>query len=324
MDQVSRILITGASGFLGSRLLAHLARESAHHITAVARTGLAHAFQNVDIRLIRNIDHATDWQSSLSGIDTVIHLAARVHMMRDTSADPLAEFRKVNTEGTLNLARQAAAAGVRRFIFLSSVKVNGETGLFRESDPENPQDAYAVSKFEAEQGLRAIAAGTGMEVTIIRPPLVYGPGVKANFQALVRAVQRGVPLPLGAIDNRRSLVAIDNLIDLIVTCIDHPSAANETFLVSDGEDLSTPELVRRLARAMGRPARLIPVPPGLLIAGARLAGRRAAAERLISSLQVDITKAARLLNWHPPVTVDEGLARAVGAAAADAGAGFLP
>lgn len=322
---MSRVFVTGATGFIGSALISRLLVEPNRAVRATVRESAFRAFPTgVDIAPVGDIGPATDWHEAVAGMDTVIHLAARVHMMRDTSADPLAEFRKVNTEGTLNLARQAAAAGVRRFIFLSSVKVNGETGLFRESDPENPQDAYAVSKFEAEQGLRAIAAGTGMEVTIIRPPLVYGPGVKANFQALVRAVQRGVPLPLGAIDNRRSLVAIDNLIDLIVTCIDHPSAANETFLVSDGEDLSTPELVRRLARAMGRPARLIPVPPGLLIAGARLAGRRAAAERLISSLQVDITKAARLLNWHPPVTVDEGLARAVGAAAADAGAGFLP
>lgn len=321
---MKRVLVTGVNGFVGSALLSRLLVGSDSFVRAAMRRAGFASLCGVDSVLVGDIDPDTNWLEAVSGIDTVIHLAARVHMMRDTSADPLAEFRKVNTEGTLNLARQAAAAGVRRFIFLSSVKVNGETGLFRESDPENPQDAYAVSKFEAEQGLRAIAAGTGMEVTIIRPPLVYGPGVKANFQALVRAVQRGVPLPLGAIDNRRSLVAIDNLIDLIVTCIDHPSAANETFLVSDGEDLSTPELVRRLARAMGRPARLIPVPPGLLIAGARLAGRRAAAERLISSLQVDITKAARLLNWHPPVTVDEGLARAVGAAAADAGAGFLP
>jgi UDP-glucose 4-epimerase len=234
-------------------------------------------------------------------------------MMRDTSKDPLAEFRKVNTGGALNLARQAAAAGVRRFIFLSSVKVSGETGFFREDDVESPRDAYAMSKFEAEQGLRSIADETGMEVAIIRPPLVYGPGVKANFQALMRAICKGIPLPLASIDNRRSLVAIDNLVDLIVTCIDHPAAANEIFLVSDGNDLSTPELVRRIARTMGRPARLIPMPPPLLIAAAAVLGRRDTAERLISSLQVDITKARELLGWRPPLSVDEGLAIAVSA-----------
>lgn len=311
---MSRVLLTGSTGFVGSCLAARIYRN--YEVIGVSRRG-----GSGSNTIVSEIDGGTDWADAVSGTDVVIHLAARVHMMHDTSADPLTEFRKVNTEGTLNLARQAAAAGVRRFIFLSSVKVNGETGFFRESDPEHPQDAYAVSKFEAEQGLRRIASETGMAVTIIRPPLVYGPGVKANFQALVRAVQKGIPLPLGAIDNRRSLVAIDNLVDLIVACIDHPAAANETFLVSDGEDLSSPELVRRLARAMGKPARLVPVPPGLLMAAARLAGRRTAAERLISSLQVDISKAARLLDWHPPVTVDEGLARVVGA---DAGARFLP
>jgi UDP-glucose 4-epimerase len=260
---------------------------------------------------VGDISRFTRWTDALDGIDTVIHLAARVHMMHDASADPLAEFRKVNAEGTLNLARQAADAGVRRFIFLSSVKVNGERGFFRESDVENPQDAYAVSKYEAEQGLRRIAAETGMAVTIIRPPLVYGPGVKANFQALVRAVRRGIPLPLASIDNRRSLVAIDNLVDLIVTCIDSPAAANETFLVSDGEDLSTPQLVRRIAAALDRPPRLVPMPPVVLAAVARVLGRGEAADRLISSLQVDIAKARELLGWRPPFTVDEGLARAV-------------
>lgn len=267
--------------------------------------------ERVESEIVGNIDSFTRWEGAVSGVDTVIHLAARVHMMNDTSTDPLAEFRRVNTEGTLNLARQAAEAGVRRFIFLSSVKVNGETGFFRESDVEDPQDPYAISKCEAEQGLRRIAAETGMAVVIIRPPLVYGPGVKANFQSLMRAVGKGVPLPLGAIDNRRSLVGIDNLVDLIVTCIDHPAAANETFLVSDGEDLSTPELVRRIARALGKPARLFPVSPALLKAAATLLGRREAVERLLSSLQVDISKTRDLLGWRPPVSVDAGLTRAV-------------
>ncbi len=259
------------------------------------------------------------WQQALAGVETIVHLAARVHVMRDAAADPLTEFRWVNVRGTLNLARQAAAAGVRRFVFLSSVKVNGEGTLtpdsslgergrvYKESDPPAPQDAYGISKHEAELGLREIAAETGMGVVIIRSPLVYGPEVKANFQALMRAVAQGIPLPLGAIHNRRSLVALDNLVDFIRICIEHPAAVNETFLVSDGEDLSTTELIRRLARAMGRPARLIPVPTTVLIAGATLLGKRKMVARLCGSLQVDISKARARLNWSPPVTVDDAL-----------------
>lgn len=304
-------MITGSSGFVGATLLARLVRERSHIVRVACRSEMSLTAERVESEIVGNIDSFTRWEGAVSGVDTVIHLAARVHMMNDTSTDPLAEFRRVNTEGTLNLARQAAEAGVRRFIFLSSVKVNGETGFFRESDVEDPQDPYAISKCEAEQGLRRIAAETGMAVVIIRPPLVYGPGVKANFQSLMRAVGKGVPLPLGAIDNRRSLVGIDNLVDLIVTCIDHPAAANETFLVSDGEDLSTPELVRRIARALGKPARLFPVSPALLKAAATLLGRREAVERLLSSLQVDISKTRDLLGWRPPVSVDAGLTRAV-------------
>lgn len=307
-----RVLVTGSNGFVGAALVARLAEERNHWLRAACRVSGTTPFPaDADATVVGDIGPFTDWKRAVDDIDVVIHLAARVHMMRDTSTDPLAEFRKVNTEGTLNLARQAAEAGVRRFIFLSSVKVNGETGFFREGDVEDPQDAYAVSKCEAEQGLRRIAAEAGMEVTIIRPPLVYGPGVKANFQSLIRVVGKGVPLPLGSIDNRRSLVGIDNLVDLIVICIDHPAAANETFLVSDGEDLSTPELVRRIARAMGRPARLLPMPPTFLTAAAAMLGRRETAERLVSSLQVDISKACELLCWRPPVSVDEGLAHAV-------------
>ncbi len=234
-------------------------------------------------------------------------------MMHDDAADPLAEFRRVNCEGTVNLARQAASAGVGRFIFLSSIKVNGEAGAFTESDPPNPSDAYGTSKSEAETGLRAIAAESGMDVVIIRSPLVYGPGVQANFRALMRAVARGIPLPLGAVDNRRRLVALDNLVDLLVSCTQHRAAANEWFFVSDGEDLSTTQLIRRLARAMNRPARLIPVPAPLLMMGATLLGKRDVAQRLLGSLQVDISKARRLLGWTPPVSVDEALRRTVAA-----------
>jgi UDP-glucose 4-epimerase len=251
----------------------------------------------------------------LREVDAVIHLAARVHVMKDTALDPLAEFRRVNVHGTLNLTRQAAATGVKRFVYVSSVKVNGESTLagqaFTETAEPNPQDAYGVSKHEAEHGLREIASQSGMEVVVIRPPLVYGAGVKANFAALMRAVQRGWPLPLGAVHNQRSLVALDNLVDFIVTCTTHPQAANQTFLVSDGHDLATPELVRGLARAAGVPARLLPVPVWVLQAGATLLGKGDAVRRLCGNLQVDISKARELLGWVPPLSVDEGLHRAM-------------
>ena len=235
--------------------------------------------------------------------------------MNDAAADPLAAFRSVNVNGSLNLARQAAAAGVKRFVFISSVKVNGEltqpSRAFTEADATAPQDAYGQSKHEAELGLRQIAADTGMEVVIIRPPLVYGPGVKANFAALIRAVQRGWPLPLGAVHNQRSMVALDNLVDFIITCITHPQAANQTFLVSDGQDLSTAELVRGMAQAAGVPARLLPVPVWALQAGATFLGKGDAVQRLCGNLQVDITKARSLLGWVPSLTVSEGLRRAM-------------
>jgi nucleoside-diphosphate-sugar epimerase len=278
---------------------------------------------------VGDLSAQTDWSEALAGVEAVVHTAARVHVMDDTAADPLTEFRRVNVAGTLNLARQAAAAGVKRFVFLSSIKVNGEATpaphpsplpkgarekereKFSADDVPAPQDPYGVSKMEAEQGLRQIAAETGMEVVIIRPPLVYGPGVKGNFTALMRAVQRGWPLPLGAVHNQRSLVALDNLVNFIVTCLSHPQAADQTFLVSDGQDLSTTELVRGLARVAGVPARLLPVPVWALQAGAALLGKGNAVQRLCGNLQVDISKARSLLGWTPPVSVDEGLRRAM-------------
>ncbi len=256
----------------------------------------------------------SDWSSTLARVNIVVHTAARVHVMHDTAVDPLAEFRALNVAGTLAVARQAARAGVRRFVFLSSVKVNGEATVagrrFAADDAPAPVDPYGVSKLEAEQGLFTLAAETGMEVVIIRPPLVYGPGVKANFLSMMRWLARGVPLPLGAVrHNRRSLVALDNLVDLIVTCLDHPAAVNQVFLAGDGEDLSTTDILRRLAAAMGVPARLLPVPVGVLEAVAALLGKRHVVQRLCGSLQVDISKTRRLLDWTPPVTVDEGLRR---------------
>ena len=235
--------------------------------------------------------------------------------MNERASDPLREFRRTNVDGTLHLARQAARSGVRRFVFVSSIKVNGEATSadhpFTAADSPAAQDAYGISKMEAERGLRAIAAETGMEVVIVRPPLVYGPGVKANFASLMHAVRRGIPLPLGSVThNRRSLVALDNLVDLLITCMDHSAAANQTFLVSDGEDLSTTALIRRMGQALGKPARLLPVPPALLQLGAAIVGQRNVVQRLLGNLQVDIAYTRNTLGWAPPISVDEGLRRA--------------
>lgn len=265
--------------------------------------------------VIGSLSSETDWTAALRNVDQIVHLAARVHVMNDKCSDPLAEFRRVNVEGTVALARQAAVAGVRRFVFLSSVKVNGEFTKpghpFTADAVPAPEDPYGVSKYEAEQLLRQIAAETGMEVVIIRPPLVYGPGVKANFESMRRWLARGVPLPLAAVtNNRRSLVALDNLVNLIVTCLNHPAAANQTFLVSDGEDLSTAELLKRMSAAMGKPARLFYLPPTLLKLGANVLNRPGIYQRLCGSLQLDIAKTRQLLGWTPPMSLDEGLRRA--------------
>lgn len=284
------VLVTGPSGFVGQRLLQRL---GAGAVGLSTRTEPA------------------SWARAMGQVRCVVHLAARVHQMHDTSADPLQEFRRTNVDATLELARKAVQAGVRRFIFVSSVKVNGEQTApgrpFRADDVPAPQDPYGISKMEAEAGLRAMARDTGLEVVIIRPPLVYGPGVKANFASMVRWLQRGIPLPLGAIHNQRSLVALDNLVDLIATCIQHPAAANLTFMVSDGEDVSTTELLRRMGQALGKPARLLPVAQPLLQWGVRLAGKPELAQRLFSSLQVDMGPTCHLLDWTPPVSLEQGL-----------------
>ena len=260
------------------------------------------------------LDADTAWREALAGMDAVVHAAARVHIMADASADPLAEFRRVNVAGTLNLARQAASMGVKRFVFLSSIKVNGESTQigkpFCADDLPAPQDTYGISKLEAELGLMEISANTGMEVAIIRPPLVYGPGMRANFLSMMQWLHRGIPLPLGAIHNKRSLVALDNLVDLIITCLGHSAAVNQVFLAGDGEDISTTELLRRMGLALGKSARLVPISLSLLQFGAAVLGRRDMVQRLCGSLQVDISKARVLLGWNPPITVDEGLRRA--------------
>ncbi|POA55737.1 MULTISPECIES: UDP-glucose 4-epimerase family protein [unclassified Pseudomonas] len=308
---MAKILLTGASGFLGRSIIDQFSRSTDFQLAAVFRQPPVELPGTVALCQVTEIIGTTDWNSFLPGCSVVIHAAARVHVMNETSSDPLTEFRRVNVEGTLNLARQAASAGVRRFIFISSIKVNGEgtataAPYFADAQPM-PLDHYGISKMEAEQGLLKIAEQTGLEVVIIRPPLVYGPGVKANFLAMMRWLQKGVPLPFGAIGNKRSLVALGNLVDLIRVCIEHPAAANQIFLVSDGEDLSTTELLRRMARALKVPVRLIPVPVWILSGGAALLGKKSLSHRLCGSLQVDISKTQKLLGWTPPITVDSAL-----------------
>lgn len=309
-----KCLVTGASGFVGRALTVELLRRGCAMRAVMRSVKTMH--EDIEQVHIRTIDGSTQWTDALRDVCVVVHLAARVHVMYDTAANPLAEFRQTNTLGTLALAQQAAAAGVRRFVFLSSVKVNGESTrpghVLTEADQFDPQDAYGVSKQAAEQSLQHLALETGMEVVIIRPPLVYGPGVKANFSALMRVVQNGWPLPLGAIHNQRSFVALDNLVDFIITCIVHPKAANQTFLISDGQDMSTTELVRGMAQAAGLPARLLPVPVWALEWVGRLVGKGDAVQRLCGNLQIDSSKARELLDWTPKISVQEGLRQAMG------------
>ncbi|WP_018862238.1 NAD-dependent epimerase/dehydratase family protein [Thioalkalivibrio sp. ALJ3] len=309
-----KVLVTGATGFVGGAVVSSLARERRWTPVAASRR---HALlpDGAELAITPSLGADADWSDALQGVEGVVHAAARVHVMDEEAADPLAEYRHTNVEGTLALAWQAAQAGVRRFVFVSSIKVNGEQTsphcAFTAEDAPAPVDPYGVSKAEAEAGLFALARETGMEVVVVRPPLVYGPGAGGNFARMARWVGKGVPLPLGALDNRRSLVGLDNLVDLLVTCLEHPAAANRVFLAGDGEDLSTTGLLRRVAAAMGRRARLVPVPPALLRAGARAVGRAEIATRLLDSLQVDITHTRQTLSWEPPVSVDEGLRRAV-------------
>jgi nucleoside-diphosphate-sugar epimerase len=309
-EPVTTVLVTGSTGFIGRALVARLVADQRFVVRAAVRRDSTELPPLVTRVITRDSATAIWTRADFIGVDAVVHLAGRAQVLRQSTENSLLELRRVNVVATEQLAREAAAGGVTRFVFLSSVKVHGDVGRYTEMDRPAPQEPYAVSKHEAELALTRVASEMGMQWVIIRPPLVYGPGARSNFLALMQAVARGYPLPLGAVHNRRSLIALDNLVDFIVTCIVQPAAANEVFLVSDDEDLSTTELVRRLASAMGVRARLIPVPPALLRAGARLLRRRDLASRLLGSLQVDSSKARRLLGWVPPVRVDEALARA--------------
>lgn len=306
-----RVLATGAAGFVGRPLGEELESHGHEVVQAVRRpSGLP---KEAVIGDLRNVPALA---AALANCDAVVHLAARVHVMHDTADDPLAIFRATNTDATLNLARQAAQAGVKRFVFVSSIKVNGEgrDAAYRETDALAPEDAYAISKWEAEQGLQRIAQETGLEIVILRPPLVYGPGVRANFRRLIDAVAGGWPLPLGAIRNRRSLLYLGNFVDAIRVCVEHPAAAGQTFLLDDGQPVSTPELVRAVARAMGRPARLLAVPVGMLEFTGALLGKRTAVARLTGSLWVDSSFIRTRLGWTPPYSMAAGLAATVAAA----------
>lgn len=314
------ILVTGPEGFVGMQLCRELLRRG-NSILGAKRGTKAYDLPHFHTIDVGDIGPATDWTSALAGVDAVVHLAARVHMMQDTAADPLAEFRKVNVEGTRRLAEASAQAGVKRFVFLSSVKVNGESTdpsstcigrgerLFTEADAPQPEDAYSVSKWEAEKVLREIEQRTGIEVVIIRSPLIYGPGVKANFLKLIQLIEHGMPLPFGGIRNQRSLLSLTNLVELLCCCLEHPKVAGETFLMSDGDDVSTPELVRRIAQALGKPARLLPVPEWVMKLGGTMTGKSNQVKRLCSSLQVDSSKIRRVLGWAPPCSMAEELAR---------------
>lgn len=306
-----KILVTGATGFLGGGFVKRFSTLPETLVLAPIRNLNGKLPDSVEKTHISNIDQSTEWTQSLAGVSVVVHSAARVHVMHEDPVQSLEKFRATNVEGTLNLARQAIQAGVKRFIFISSIKVNGEATVpgsaFSADDLPQPSDPYGISKFEAEQQLIQLASTGAIEVVIIRPVLIYGAGVGANFQQMMRWLVKGFPLPFGAVDNLRSLVSLDNVVDLVTTCIDHPQAANQVFLVSDDEDVSTTQLMQRLITYLGVKTWLVPIPVGVLVSLAGLLGRRATAQRLLGSLQVDIKKTKLVLGWRPSVSLEEGL-----------------
>ena len=305
------ILVTGASGFVGRALCDSLAASSRATRRAMRRAPAGEP----GAVAIGDIGPDTNWKAALDGVRCVVHLAARTHVLRETATDPLSEYRRVNVLGTERLLREAAANGVRRIVFMSSVKVNGERTLARpytEDDAPLPEDAYGATKLEAERALARSAAESALEVVVLRPPLVYGPGVKGNFLRLMDIVIRGVPLPLGSVANRRSLIYVGNLVDAITRAIDAPQASGRTYLVSDGEDVSTPELVRGIARALEVKPRLFPCPQPLLRIAGMLSGRSAEIGRLTDSLQVDSSRIRRDFGWNPRFRLEQGLAETAG------------
>ncbi len=307
---MKKLLLTGATGFVGKALLTELLQNDFEVIISIRNTPIS---SSVKIKTIKtgNLLATTDWSPALQNIDIVIHSAARAHIMQDSSSNPLAEFRKTNVDGTLNLARQAEKSGASRFIFISSIKATGQSSssqsILKPDDAALPTDPYGLSKYEAEQGLLELAKNSKMDVVIIRPPLVYGPNVKGNFLSLLKYIKKGLPLPLGSINNKRSLVALDNLVNFIRHCTTHPKAANEIFFISDGEDVSTTELLMKIAKAFNKKLFLIPIPPIALSFIAKLFGKGAMVDRLLESLQVDNSKAVELINWKPVISMDSQL-----------------
>lgn len=311
-----RVLITGATGFIGTTLLTRLVNDDDKVSVAVlAGEAVGHLPAAVDVIITEPLSEVSDYTYSLQNMDCVIHLAARVHVMQETATDPLQEFRKVNLFGTERLARQAAHAGAKRFVFMSTIGVNGDNSgdiPYTEQDAPHPHNPYSVSKYDAELVLKNISQETGMEVVVIRAPLVYGPGNPGNFLSLLRVASKGIPLPLASVTNSRSLIYVGNLVDALATCATHPESAGKTYLVSDGENVSTPELIRRTAAALGVPARLLPFPPSLMKLVAKLTGKTATVNRLIGSLTVDSSKIRQELGWVPPFTMEEGLRETAG------------
>jgi nucleoside-diphosphate-sugar epimerase len=313
-----KILVTGATGFVGAPLIGLLSSQGHQMIGAVRSVPVSRdGFSGTELIAVGDIHSSLDWMPCLAGVDTLVHLANRAHVMHESDANFLALYRSINTIGTLQLARQAASAGVKRFIFISSVKVNGESTLpgqsFSPVSESIPTDPYGLSKYEAEQGLRELSLRTGMEVVIIRPPLIYGPGVKANFLKMMKWLEKGIPLPLGSITNQRSLLGIHNLLDFISVCLTHPKAAGQIFMISDDHDISTTELLKEIASAMDCTPRLLPIPQYVLEKGFMLLGQSHIAERLCASLQLDITLAKTLLSWKPPYSFKDQINKTVAA-----------